>query len=197
MIKIVLATHNSGKVSEIKDYFAEYPVIIECLKNYPEISEIAETGKTFYENALIKAKQVTAITDLPSLGDDSGLEVDYLDGKPGIYSARWGKDDRERIDKIIKALKNASQEQRNARFVCNMAFATPDNNIYTTKGICVGRISLKPQGDSGFGYDPIFIPEGFEQTFAQLGEKIKSKISHRAIALNKIIKIILKLYKLQ
>ena len=196
MLRLVLATRNPGKIREIVDKLNNYPVIVECLNDYPEIAEIKEDGKTFSDNAIIKAKTVSELVDLPSLADDSGLEIEYLGGKPGILSSRWGTSDQERINKVIKALKNSSTEQRNARFVCVMSLFTKEKKYYITKGICSGKISLSPWGSFGFGYDPIFIPEGYNQTFAQMGNEIKKRISHRAIALKKMIQIIIEHYKL-
>jgi XTP/dITP diphosphohydrolase len=196
MIRLILATGNAGKVRELIDKLKEYPVIIEYLTDYPQIPEIREIGKTFRENAIIKAKAVAKWTNLPAMADDSGLEIPYLGGKPGIYSSRWGKTDRERIDKVIQALQKTKDEQRSARFRCVISLVIPGEQIYTTTGTCSGRIILSPRGYSGFGYDPIFIPKGYELTFAQLGNPIKNQISHRAIALEKMLKIIIHHYHL-
>ncbi len=196
MLKLVLASRNAGKVSEIRDKLNNYPIIVECLDDYPQIAEIKENGKTFHDNAIIKAKTVSELLGLPALADDSGLEIEYLGGKPGVLSSRWGSSDQERINKVIKGLQNTSVEQRNARFVCVMALFTNEKEYYITQGICSGSITLSPQGSFGFGYDPIFIPDGYNQTFAQIGSKIKNRISHRAIALKKMIQIIIEHYKL-
>jgi len=197
MLKLILATRNSGKLKEMKVKLKEYPVIVECLMDYPEIPEIEETGKTFAENASIKAKTVAKWTKLPALADDSGLEIDYIGKKPGIYSARWGSTDQERIKKVLNALQNTKSEQREARFVCAMSLVLPGQGNYRTKGICSGRITLSPKGAEGFGYDPIFIPDGYNQTFAELGVHVKNRISHRAVALEKMIKIIVGHFKLK
>lgn len=200
MLKIVLATRNNGKLQEIKYKLKKYPVVLESLKSYPEIPEIQETGKTFKENSLIKANKVARWTNLPAIADDSGLEIDFLDKKPGLYSARWGKTDEERIEKVLKALKDAKNKKRRARFVCVMSMVIPETNgqkYFLTEGICSGKIALIPQGGKGFGYDPIFIPNGYDKTFAQLGEDVKNTISHRAIALDKMIHIIIEHFKLK
>jgi XTP/dITP diphosphohydrolase len=197
MLKLVLATRNTGKVAEMRAKLKDYPVVVKYLADYPQIPEIEENGKTFRENAMIKAKTVVDWLNLPVLADDSGLEIDYLDGKPGIYSARWGHTDRERIDRVILALKNTTIEQRSARFVCAMSLVIPKQKRYVTTGTCSGRIVLSSRGNNGFGYDPIFIPEGYEHTFAQLGNGIKNSISHRAIALEKMIHIMVKHYQLK
>jgi len=195
MKKIVLATRNKGKVDEIMDKLKNYPVEITYLEDYPEIKEIEENGKTYQENAIIKSRIVSKITGLPALADDSGLEIDYLNAKPGIYSSRWGSSDLERINKVIKLLKNTTDEQRKARFVSVMCLFVSDNNKYCSSGICSGKITLSPKGSHGFGYDPIFVPDGYNRTFAELGDNIKNKISHRAITLGKIVKIIIDLLK--
>ncbi len=187
MLKLILATTNTGKIIEIKEKFNDGNINIESLLDYPEIPEIEEDGNTFLENSLIKAKAVLCYTHLPVLADDSGLEIYYLKGKPGIYSSRWGKTDQERIERVLNELKEASEEQRKARFVCVMCFVTPEGNIYTSEGICSGKIIFQPVGCDGFGYDPIFVPDGYNLTFSQLGRDIKNRISHRAIALKKII----------
>lgn len=197
MLRLVLATRNNGKVKEIRDKLKDYPVVIKSLLDYPQIPEIMENGKSFKENALLKATIISRLTNLPALADDSGLEIEYLGGKPGIFSARWGKTDQERILKILHQLQGVSQEQRRACFVCVMSLVIPENFTYTSKGVCSGKISLSPQGESGFGYDPIFIPDGYQLTFAQLGEEIKNKISHRAIALDKIIRKMCEYYHWQ
>lgn len=196
MIKIILATRNGGKIKEIRLKLHKYPIIIESLVNYPKIPEVEETGKTFEENSILKAREISLQTNLPALADDSGLEIYYLGNKPGIHSSRWGNTDTGRIQKVIHALENTDSRERNAQFVCVMSLYVDEKNIFITKGICKGRIILSPQGDSGFGYDPIFIPSGYDKTFAQLGDNIKNKISHRAIALQKIIKIIIRHYNL-
>ncbi|MFW6149125.1 MAG: RdgB/HAM1 family non-canonical purine NTP pyrophosphatase [Atribacterota bacterium] len=197
MLKLVLATRNSGKLKEIKYKLKKYPVIVESLNDYPEIPEIEETGKTFAENALIKAKTVVKWTKLPALADDSGLEIDYIGKKPGIYSSRWGSTDQERIKKVLDILQNTKSEQRGANFICVMSLVLPEQRDYTTRGVCSGRITLSPKGSKGFGYDPIFIPDGYDQTFAELGVDVKNKISHRAVALEKMIKFIVDHFKLK
>jgi len=197
MLKLILATRNGGKLKEMKVKLKEYPVIIECLMDYPEIPEIKEIGKTFAENALIKAKTVAKWTNLPALADDSGLEIDYIGKKPGIYSSRWGSTEQERIKKVLGAFQNTKSKQRGARFICAMSLVIPEQRNYRTKGICSGRITLSPKGAEGFGYDPIFIPDGYDRTFAELGVNVKNRISHRAVALEKMIKIIVEHFKLK
>ncbi len=197
MLKLVLATTNNGKVIEIKEKLKDYILTIESLHDYPAIPEIEENGKTFLENASIKANTVLRYTNLPVLADDSGLKIDFLDGKPGVYSSRWGITDQERIERVLKELKDTTEKQRRAHFVCAMSFVTPEGKSYNTEGICSGKITLQPMGKNGFGYDPIFIPDGYDLTFSQLGKDVKNKISHRAIALEKMISRIVDYYHLK
>ncbi len=197
MIKIVLATKNKGKIKEIINKTKNIPFEFECLSNYPLIPDIKEDGHTFSENAQLKAKYVSEYTRLPALADDSGLEIDYLDKKPGIYSARWGNNDCERILNALQSLKNANNKQRKARFRCVMCLSLPGGDLYFTEGNCEGYIASSPKGKYGFGYDPIFIPEGYKRTFAQLGENIKNKISHRSIALEKMIELMISHFGLE
>ncbi|MFZ2330771.1 MAG: RdgB/HAM1 family non-canonical purine NTP pyrophosphatase [Atribacterota bacterium] len=196
MHRLVLATGNMGKVKEIREKLKKFPLIIESLQDYHQIPEIEENGKTFLDNSVLKASIVARYTNLPALADDSGLEIDYLKGMPGLYSSRWGKNDRERVARVLKELEGVTEEQRKARFVCVMSLVIPENKVYTEQGVCWGKITFSPQGKYGFGYDPIFIPDGYDQTFAQMGKKIKNKISHRAIALDKIIPRIIAYYHL-
>lgn len=196
-MKLVVATRNNGKLKEIKNYLKDYSIVLKCLTDYPQIPEIKEIGETFYDNAFLKAKTVSRLTNLPTLADDSGLEIDYLGGKPGVYSSRWGKTNQERIKKVIQALQNTKEEERKAHFVCVMSLVTPEGGTFTTEGICTGKITLLPKGQSGFGYDPIFIPDGYNLTFAQLGPDIKNNISHRAMALRKMVRIIIDYYQLK
>lgn len=197
MLKLVLATNNKGKVVEIKQKLKNFPFIIESLQDYPQIPEIEENGNTFLENSIIKATTVTSFTGLPALADDSGLEIDYLNGSPGIFSSRWGKNDDERISRVLKELEGIPEEQRQARFICVMSLATPKNKIYSSEGVCEGKIGFQPRGHAGFGYDPIFIPDGYNHTFAEIGEEEKNRISHRAKALNDIIPKIVTYFQLK
>lgn len=197
MLKLVIATGNAGKVKEIQEKLKEYPLTIESLQDYPQMSEIKEDGKTFSENSILKATAVSNYTNLPALADDSGLEIDYLGGKPGLYSSRWGKNDRERVERVLKELEGVNEEQRKARFVCAMSLVIPGNKVFTTQGICSGKIAFLPRGNGGFGYDPIFIPDGYELTFSQMGKNLKNKISHRAIALDRMIPQIIAYYGLR
>ena len=184
--KIVLATKNKNKKIEIEDLLKETGVnAIELQGEFnPE-----ESGKTFLENACIKAYAAAKIMNLPALGDDSGLEIDALDGLPGIYSARYAENDQKRIEKVLNELKDIKPENRTARFVCSMVIASPNGEIlYSCTEKCEGYIIDTPAGKNGFGYDPIFYIPELKATMAELSLEDKNKISHRAKALKCIIK---------
>ncbi len=165
---------------------SDMPVEILSLSDFDNIPELAEEGSTFQENAAQKARSVMLATGLTALADDSGLEVDYLGGAPGVYSARFAgakANDAANNYKLLKLLTGVPREKRTARFVCVIAIATPDGQLYYSEGKCEGVIGFKPAGDGGFGYDPLFIVPQYGQTFAQLPPDIKNSISHRAQAL--------------
>jgi XTP/dITP diphosphohydrolase len=187
VIELLFATRNSHKTREVQLILGP-EFTVHDLRAYPEISEIHESGTSFEENAKLKA--VMASNKLPHLliADDSGLEVDALRGAPGIYSARYagtGATAEEKIDKLLRELARvgAPDHARRARFRCVVALARSGNLLGTFEGIIEGTIAAEPRGNSGFGYDPIFIPEGFEQTFGELAADVKNTISHRAKAL--------------
>ncbi len=191
-VTIVFATRNAHKVKEVTEILGDLPIKILTLQEFPQIGEILETGKSFEENALIKARTAYQATGLLSMADDSGLEVDALNGAPGIYSARYageGHDYQANNKKLLEELRDVPPEKRTARFRCVVAIVGPDVES-TVEGVIHGRIADKPRGHKGFGYDPIFIPEGYRQTFAQLGESIKNKISHRARAFQKAAQVL-------
>lgn len=190
MLEIIIATKNLGKVKEIKDILDNSNIKILPNKDFPQLPKIDEDGKTFQENALKKACKISKYTGKVCLADDSGLEIDYLEGKPGIYSSRWGNNDEERINKVLNLLENVPENKRNAKFVCVLVLAFPDGRKYMVKEECPGKISFIPRGKYGFGYDPIFLIPEYNQTFAELGDKIKNQISHRGKALRRMIKII-------
>ena len=187
VIQLIVATRNGHKTREIQHILGtEFSV--RDLGAHPEIPEIRESGRSFEENAKLKA--LAASKHLPALviGDDSGLEVDALGGAPGIYSARYAganATDRDKIDKLLRELARirATDDRRCARFRCVVALARNGDLLETFEGIVEGRIADEARGDSGFGYDPIFIPEGFEQTFGELATEVKNTISHRAKAI--------------
>ncbi|HXO93223.1 MAG TPA: RdgB/HAM1 family non-canonical purine NTP pyrophosphatase [Candidatus Acidoferrum sp.] len=187
MIKLVVATRNRHKTREIQQILGpEFNV--RDLGAYPKVSQIREGGSSFEENA--KRKALAASRQLPALviADDSGLEVDALGGAPGIYSARYAganATESDKIDKLLRKLARirATEDERRARFRCVLALARNGNLLGTFEGIVEGRIADEVRGDYGFGYDPIFIPEGLEQTFGELPTEVKNAISHRAKAI--------------
>ena len=184
---LLIGTHNRGKFREVCEILASTPFHFRSLNDYTFINEVEETGTTFAENAIIKAKAYSQATELWTLSDDSGLEVDALGGAPGVHSARYaGRDatDAERINLLLEKLATTGDEERRARFVCVIAIADRNANIVSlSTGKCEGRIGFTPKGHHGFGYDPVFIPDGYTQSFGELSSEIKQKISHRARAL--------------
>jgi len=194
MEKLLIASTNKGKIKEVRAQLKNFDFEIIGLDNFPELMNIEEDGETFAENALKKARVSAQKTNLITLADDSGLEVDYLDGRPGIYSARFSGEnatDEENNKKLLKELEGVEKEERTARFRCVMAIYDPRNDFYkTADGSCEGRILKSPRGENGFGYDPLFYVEKKGKTMAELSSEIKNKISHRANALEKMKKII-------
>ena len=191
---ILLATGNSGKIKELKELLADLPLQMLGLNEFSNAREVEETGETFAENAVLKASGYALQTGLWALADDSGLEVAALGGAPGVLSARYGgKDstDEEKIIKLLEELKKTRDKKRHARFVCAMAISDESGEIrFLAEGVCDGAIAVTHSGTRGFGYDPIFIPEGFDRTFGELESEIKMKISHRARAIKKIIRFL-------
>lgn len=190
MKEIIIATKNNGKAREFVDFFSAYGIRALSLLDLPkDMPDIKETGTTFEENAALKAEQISALLHVPVLADDSGLEIDALNGAPGIYSARYAgeaKDDQANIDKALTNLIDVPILKRTARFVCALAVATPDAETIFHKGTCEGSIATAPKGDNGFGYDPIFIPRNSEKTLAEFTPVEKSEISHRKNAIIKL-----------
>ena len=201
MRSLVLATQNQGKIAEFERLLEEHAGDIKVLglSDFPDMPDVIESGKTLSENAFLKARAIAEFAKLPALADDSGLFVDYLDGKPGVYSARFGgyegKDAKERdlinINKLLTALKDVPSEKRGAQFKCVVAFVNPAKDFeHEEIGELPGMIAVQPAGDDGFGYDPIFIPKDFDQSLAQLGAGVKDRISHRGQALRSIAPIL-------
>lgn len=178
MRQVVLATGNSGKISELKALLQ--PAGWEILAK-PVDLEVEETGTSFDENACIKALRVAKLMGTWALADDSGLEVDALDGAPGVYSARYGSNDTERIRRLLDELRGKTN--RGARFVCAVALATPERVLLTVEGICEGKILSELRGTGGFGYDPVFWVPGLGKTFAELTAEEKATVSHRGRAM--------------
>ena len=180
---LVVATSNPGKVQEMQVYLQNLGWQLQ-LK--PEELEIEETGETFIANACLKASEIAKATGEWSIADDSGLMVDALDGKPGIYSARYGKTDADRISRLLTEL--GSEQNRQAQFVCAIAIARPDGTIaLQVEGICRGEILHSPRGTGGFGYDPIFYVPAQQQTFAEMTPEIKRSYSHRGQAFQALL----------
>jgi XTP/dITP diphosphohydrolase len=177
--EIVLATRNEHKIVEIKAMIGDF-IQIQTMTDLVKI-DIPEVGRTLMENSFAKAAFVYRLCGKPTLADDSGLFVSSLNGEPGVFSSRYGKDDEERIARLLENL--VSVKDRGAAFRVVFVYYYAPSKYETFEGECVGRIARAPHGSEGFGYDPIFIPKGYRQTFAQLGPAIKNRISHRAIGL--------------
>ncbi|BAM47116.1 XTP/dITP diphosphatase [Amphibacillus xylanus] len=190
MKKILIATKNKGKVDDFRAIFDQDRVeIISLLDLDSSIEDIEETGETFSENAILKAEGIAEQMNLPVLADDSGLSIDYLDGRPGVYSARYAgsdKDDQRNIEKVLSELEGVPLEKRGASFICALAFAVPGKETIVKYGKCSGVIVEEPIGENGFGYDPIFMPDGYNLTMAQLSPEEKGRISHRGKALKEM-----------
>ncbi|GIN60244.1 non-canonical purine NTP pyrophosphatase [Robertmurraya siralis] len=193
MKTIIIATKNRGKALEFVRMFQPLGYEVKTLLDFDEIEDIEETGQTFEENAIIKAKAVAERTGQVVIADDSGLVVDALNGAPGIYSARYAglaKDDEANIDKVLEQLKEVPDEERTARFYCALAVAEPDGKTFTVNGTCEGVILRTRRGVNGFGYDPIFFVNELGKAMAELEPSEKNQISHRANALKKLEEII-------
>jgi len=188
MAYIVVATSNAHKVDEYRKLLADQKVELKSLLDYPGFPGVEESGSTFAQNASIKALAACKYCDVPAFADDSGLEVEALDGRPGVFSSRYAPTDKERIAKLLKELEGC--ENRRARFVCAIAIAINGEVIETFEGTVNGVITTAPRGEGGFGYDPIFQPDGYEQTFGELPQEVKNRISHRAAAYRKALEFV-------
>lgn len=191
--KLILATGNRGKVLEIEGLLDGLPLEVLSLADYPPFPPVLEDGETFTENAVKKAETICRLSGEMALADDSGLEVDCLDGRPGVRSARFAgeqADDGQNNALLLELMREVPPVQRGARFTCVLALARPGRPTLTVQGNCRGSIAFAPQGDGGFGYDPLFIPEGGTRTFAQLDKESKNLISHRGQALRKIKRLL-------
>jgi len=185
---IVLASRNAGKIGELRRLMEGLPVAILSLDDFRDIPEIIEDGESYEDNAVKKARVVAAAAGRIALGDDSGLEVDFLRGEPGPRSARWGGEglsDHERCQLLLKELAETPEEERGALFRCTIAIASPARLLKVVQGTCRGTIIRAPRGGGGFGYDPVFVPVGYNHTFAELSPEVKNRISHRGRALEK------------
>jgi len=180
----IVATKNAGKLAEMRALLGDLPLALRGLADLPRI-ELPAEGDDYAANAVAKARAVALATGLPALGDDSGLEVDALGGRPGVHSARYGgpgRDDAGRVTLLLHELATVQQAQRSARFVCVVALVTPDGESVTARGSCEGRILAAPRGAGGFGYDPVFAPEGRDVSLAELPADEKNRLSHRGRA---------------
>jgi XTP/dITP diphosphohydrolase len=190
MQTIILASHNKDKIEELQSALASFKIELKSALDFPHLKEVEEDRKTLKGNALKKAQYVYQETGLPALADDTGLEVDALDGRPGVYSARYACESatyQDNVNKLLEELAGVAEKDRSAQFRTVVAFVT-ESESHTFEGICRGTILTQPRGDKGFGYDPVFQPNEYDQTFAELDAKIKNKISHRGKAIRKYCK---------
>ena len=186
--KLLLATNNAGKVKEYRSLLQGIPFELVTPKEMGNTMDVAETGATYRENARLKACSLAAQSGLLTLADDSGIEVDALNGEPGVMSARYAGEnasDAERIDHLLSELKDVPKEKRTARFYCLIAIAQPNGTVQFCDGECKGTIAFKPSGERGFGYDPIFYLPERGKTMAELPVEVKNQISHRGTAAQK------------
>lgn len=191
--RLIVASHNQNKIQEIKALSAHLPLEILGLSEIGQFSPVVEDGQTFQANAQKKAKEIATLVGELVLADDSGLEVDALDGAPGVHSARFAGEpvsDERNNELLLKRLGELPLDRRGAQFRCVMALATPHGRVEFSEGICRGVITFEPRGSSGFGYDPLFLVPEYDLTFAELNQRIKNTISHRFLAMQEMLKII-------
>lgn len=185
--EIVFASHNEGKIKEIKKLLAPYGIKVKSALDM-NLPDVEETGKTFEENSLLKSRTIAKLVNMPCLADDSGLCVDALDGAPGVYSARYApnRDFDKGMEKLLAEMEKSPNKSRNAHFSCVISLAWPDGQYKVFAGQVDGKIAFHKMGAGGFGYDPLFVPEGFTSSFAQMSQEEKNKISHRGRAVEKL-----------
>ena len=184
-MRVVLATRNAHKVAELQRILEPYDIELSSLADYPDAPDVAETGATFADNALLKARAVSDATGLVAVADDSGLSVDALNGMPGILSARWAGrhgDDVANLELVLAQVAEVPDDRRGAAFVCAAAAASPDGRVVLAEGRVEGTLLRAPRGSNGFGYDPIFVPIGEIRTTAEMSAEEKDAISHRGLA---------------
>ncbi len=189
MEEVIIATKNRGKAQEFERIFQARGLQVKTLLDFPEIEDVEETGTTFEENAKIKSETISNLLGKMVIADDSGLEVDALDGRPGVYSARYAgiqKDDEDNMDKVLAELTDVPENERTARFRCVLAVSQPGKKTETFAGACEGRILTERRGTNGFGYDPIFFVVEKKKSMAELTAEEKNKISHRAMAIKQL-----------
>lgn len=190
MKEVIIATKNSGKVTEFRELFSPIGLTVRSLLDYPEIADIVEDGETFSENAMIKAETIAKEFNQMVIADDSGLSVDALNGRPGIYSARYAgeeKSDQANIEKVLHEMRDIPSEDRRAAFHCAIAVAAPTKETFVYEGTCKGYIAREAVGANGFGYDPIFYIPELKKTMAELDREEKNQLSHRAAALKLLL----------
>ncbi|HUI09288.1 MAG TPA: RdgB/HAM1 family non-canonical purine NTP pyrophosphatase [Bacteroidota bacterium] len=198
MKQLVIATHNPDKAREISALLVDQGVEVLTLDAYPQVGHIVEDAETLEGNALLKAQAVARATGLPSLGDDTGLEVGYLNGDPGVYSSRYSGEHAtyaDNVAKLTREMKGVPERRRAARFRCVLAFVAPGRDPVTVEGICRGTILEKPRGNGGFGYDPLFLPLGYRQTLAEMEMSVKNTLSHRGRAMQNMLPHLKEYYK--
>lgn len=185
--EIVFASHNEGKIKEIKKLLAPYGIKVKSALDM-NLPDVEETGKTFKENSLLKSRTIAKLVNMPCLADDSGLCVDALNGAPGVYSARYApnRDFDKGMEKLLAEMEKSPNKSRNAHFSCVISLAWPDGQYKVFAGQVDGKIAFHKMGAGGFGYDPLFVPEGFTSSFAQMSQEEKNKISHRGRAVEKL-----------
>lgn len=193
--KLVLATRNPAKLAELSRILADghVPVDLVTSGDFPDMPEVAETGRTFAENALLKARAVAAFTGLPAVADDSGICIDALNGMPGVLSARWSGrhgDDQANLRLVLGQLADVPAGQRGAHFACAAGLVLPSGREHVTEGVMSGSVTDAPRGTNGFGYDPIFVPDSSELTTAEMTSADKDAISHRGRALRALAPVI-------
>jgi XTP/dITP diphosphohydrolase len=193
--KVVMASRNEHKIDEMRRILDAAGLNLELvgIKEFPDLPDVDETGSTFAANALLKAREICAFTGLPAIADDSGLCVDALNGMPGIFSARWAGshgDDRANLDLLLAQIRHIDPERRTAAFHCAAAIALPNGDEQVVEGIMTGRVIDAPRGANGFGYDPIFIADGYQITTAQMDSADKDAISHRGRAIAALVPVV-------
>ncbi len=203
MIELLIATTNRGKFAEVQAYLSDFPLVLRSLESMNDRPTVVEDGATFEENALKKARTLAKYSGCLTLADDSGLEVDALGGAPGIYSARYcgeeGNDDKNNA-KLLQELRSVPEPLRTARFVCALALCAPDScdgKEWLVRESCEGRITFAPQGEQGFGYDPVFFFPPYGKTFGEIDRGTKAAVSHRGKALRKLTEILPSLVDLE
>jgi XTP/dITP diphosphohydrolase len=196
--KLLLATRNQNKKIELQQMLNNLDIIVLTFEDINGLPEVEEDGYTFEENAVKKSQVITSASGIVTLADDSGLVVDALDGQPGVYSARFAgedADDEKNNDKLLRLMEDIPEAKRTARFICVIAVSDLKGRTEIVKGRCEGKIAYKPSGTNGFGYDPLFIPRGFDKTFAELSSYAKNSISHRGRALQQVQPVIKKVFQ--